>query len=65
VALGGTAILSETPEIYGAEHLLYARSVSDEVSAKLRARLDWWEGYTAKHGAEMDNNPSPGTRPAG
>ena len=65
VALGGTAILSETPEIYGAEHLLYARSVSDEVSAKLRARLDWWEGYTAKHGAEMDNNPSPGNKAGG
>jgi altronate hydrolase len=65
VALGGTAILSETPEIYGAEHLLYARSVSDAVSAKLRARLDWWEGYTAKHGAEMDNNPSPGNKAGG
>jgi altronate hydrolase len=65
VALGGTAILSETPEIYGAEHLLYARSVSPEVSAKLRARLDWWEAYTAKHGAEMDNNPSPGNKAGG
>ncbi|MEO8114041.1 MAG: altronate dehydratase family protein, partial [Phenylobacterium sp.] len=65
VALGGTAILSETPEIYGAEHLLYARSVSRTVSAKLRARLDWWEGYTARHGAEMDNNPSPGNKAGG
>lgn len=65
VALGGAAILSETPEIYGAEHLLYARSVSREVSAKLRARLDWWEAYTARHGAEMDNNPSPGNKAGG
>ncbi len=65
VALGGTAILSETPEIYGAEHLLYARAVSPEVSAKLRARLDWWEDYTARHGAEMDNNPSPGNKAGG
>ncbi|HEX7946794.1 MAG TPA: altronate dehydratase family protein [Phenylobacterium sp.] len=65
VALGGTAILSETPEIYGAEHLLYARSVSPAVSAKLRARLDWWEGYVAKHGGEMDNNPSPGNKAGG
>jgi altronate hydrolase len=65
VELGATVILSETPEIYGAEHLLYARAASDEVSAKLRARLDWWEGYTQRHGAEMNNNPSPGNKAGG
>jgi len=65
VALGGTAMLSETPEIYGAEHLLYARSVSADVSARLRARLDWWEAYVSKHGGEMDNNPSPGNKAGG
>jgi altronate hydrolase len=65
VALGGTVILSETPEIYGAEHLLYARAASPDVSAKLRARLDWWERYTALHGARMDNNPSPGNKAGG
>jgi len=65
VALGGTAILSETPEIYGAEHLLYVRARSPEVSAKLRERLDWWERYTARHGAAMDNNPSPGNKAGG
>jgi altronate hydrolase len=64
-ALGGTVILSETPEIYGAEHLLYARAASPDVSAKLRARLDWWEHYTAIHGAEMNNNPSPGNKAGG
>src|SRR6516164_7856652 len=63
--LGATVILSETPEIYGAEHLLYARAASDEVSAKLRARLDWWENYTRIHGAEMNNNPSPGNKAGG
>ena len=65
VALGGTVILSETPEIYGAEHLLYARAASDEVVQKLRARLDWWEDYTRRHGAEMNNNPSPGNLAGG
>ena len=65
VELGGTVILSETPEIYGAEHLLYARAASPAVSAKLRARLDWWERYTAIHGATMDNNPSPGNKAGG
>jgi altronate hydrolase len=65
VALGATVILSETPEIYGAEHLLYARAKSDAVSAKLRARLDWWEHYTRINGAEMNNNPSPGNKAGG
>lgn len=65
VALGATVILSETPEIYGAEHLLLARSISPEVSAKLNARLEWWERYTKKHGAEMNNNPSPGNKAGG
>jgi altronate hydrolase len=64
-ALGATVILSETPEIYGAEHLLYARAKSPDVSAKLRARLDWWERYTTLHGAEMNNNPTPGNKAGG
>jgi len=62
VNLGGTVILSETPEIYGAEHLLYARARSPEISAKLRARIDWWENYTKINGGEMNNNPSPGNK---
>jgi altronate hydrolase len=65
VALGGTVILSETPEIYGAEHLLYARAKDQVVADKLRARLDWWEHYTSIHGGEMNNNPSPGNKAGG
>jgi altronate hydrolase len=65
VALGATVILSETPEIYGAEHLLLARSISPEVSARLNARMEWWERYTRLHGAEMNNNPSPGNKAGG
>lgn len=60
VAAGGTVILSETPEIYGAEQLLYRRAVSSEVRADLAARLDWWQDYVARNGAELNNNPSPG-----
>lgn len=60
VALGGTVMLSETPEIYGAEHLLAARAVSPEVAAKLMKRIEWWKQYTAKHDATMGDNPSPG-----
>ncbi len=65
VANGGTAILSETPEIYGAEHLLTARAASPEVAEKLAARLVWWEDYTLRNGGEMDNNPSPGNKAGG
>lgn len=65
VAQGGTSILSETPEIYGAEHLLTARAASPDVAQALLDRLDWWEGYCARNGAEMDNNPSPGNKRGG
>jgi len=60
VAAGGTVILSETPEIYGAEQLLFARAETDAVRAALQERLDWWADYVARHGAELNNNPSPG-----
>jgi altronate hydrolase len=62
---GGTAILSETPEIYGAEHLLTRRAVSREVGEKLIQRIKWWEDYTARNGNEMNNNPSPGNKAGG
>jgi len=62
---GGTAILSETPEIYGAEHLLTRRAVSREVGEKLIGRIKWWEEYTARNGNEMNNNPSPGNKAGG
>lgn len=62
---GGTAILAETPEIYGAEHLLTRRAVSREVGEKLVERIRWWEDYTARNGGSMDNNPSPGNKAGG
>jgi altronate hydrolase len=62
---GGTAILSETPEIYGAEHLLTRRAVSREVGEKLVERIHWWEQYTERLGGEMNNNPSPGNKAGG
>ncbi len=62
---GGTAILSETPEIYGGEHLLTRRAISREVSDKLLARIAWWEAYTARNGMQMDNNPSAGNKAGG
>ncbi len=65
VAHGGTAILSETPEIYGAEHLLTRRAVKREVADKLIARIKWWEHYTEINQGEMNNNPSPGNKAGG
>lgn len=62
---GGTAILSETPEIYGAEHLLVRRAASPAAAQKLLARLSWWREYTLRNGAEMNNNPAPGNKAGG
>src|SRR5579883_2774931 len=62
---GGTAVLSETPEIYGAEHLLTRRAVSREVGEKIVKRIKWWEDHCARTGGEMNNNPSPGNNAGG
>jgi altronate hydrolase len=62
---GGTAVLSETPEIYGAEHLLAQRSRSSEVRERFLALFPWWEDYAARNDATLDNNPSPGNKAGG
>jgi altronate hydrolase len=62
---GGTAILSETPEIYGGEHLLTRRAVSTAVADKLMARIRWWEHHCERMDAQMDNNPSAGNKAGG
>jgi altronate hydrolase len=62
---GGTAILSETPEIYGAEHLLTRRAKNQAVGEKLIERIRWWEDYTSRNAGEMNNNPSPGNKAGG
>lgn len=65
VAQGGTAVLGETPEIYGAHHLLAARAVSEEVREALLQRISFWERYAAANGATLDENPSPGNHAGG
>ncbi len=65
VRQGGTTILSETSEIYGAEHLLTRRAETVDVGEKLIERIRWWEEYTERNGGEMDNNPSPGNKRGG
>ncbi len=62
---GGTVIYSETPEIYGAEHLLTQRAQTPEVAEKLISRIRWWEEYTRRNGFDLNNNPSPGNKEGG
>src|SRR5581483_7441272 len=65
VAQGGTSIIGETSEIYGAEHLLTRRAVSRAVGEKLVERIKWWEWYAGIFGAEINNNPSVGNKEGG
>ncbi|MDY8110501.1 altronate dehydratase family protein [Fulvimarina sp. 2208YS6-2-32] len=65
VAQGGTGVLAETPEIYGAEHLLTARAANRKIGDKLIELIHWWEDYTARNKGSMDNNPSPGNKRGG
>jgi altronate hydrolase len=65
VAQGATGVLAETPEIYGAEHLLTRRAVDETVGQRLIDRVLWWEDYTARNLGSMDNNPSPGNKKGG
>ena len=65
VAQGGAGVLAETPEIYGAEHLLTRRAATREVGEKLVGLIRWWEDYTERNKGSMDNNPSPGNKKGG
>ena len=65
VRQGGTAVLAETPEIYGAEHLLTRRAATPAMAEALLARIDWWQAYVTANGGSLDNNPSPGNKLGG
>ena len=65
VAQGGTGVLAETPEIYGAEHLLIRRAIDKATGKRLIGLIDWWQDYTARNHGSMDNNPSPGNKKGG
>ena len=64
-AQGGAGVLAETPEIYGAEHLLTRRAASPAIGEKLVGMIRWWEDYTERNRGSMDNNPSPGNKKGG
>lgn len=65
VAAGGTSVLGETPEVYGAEQMLAERATRPEVGEALLDRIAWWERYTESQGTTLDGNPSPGNKEGG
>ncbi len=66
VEFGGTGILSETPEIYGVEHTLTERSVSNEVAKKLLERVNWWKNiYSLGRDVQINGKVSPGNQKGG
>ena len=62
---GGTTLLSETPEIYGAEHLLFEKSSNEKNIDKQNKQIEWWKKYVASNDSTLDNNPSPGNKKGG
>ena len=65
VKRGGTSVLAETPEIYGAEHLLTRRAIRREIGEKLLRQIEWYKKYVGWFGASFDDNPSPGNKAGG
>jgi altronate hydrolase len=65
VRYGGTSVLAETPEVYGAEHLLTRRALSREVGEKLIERIRWWENHARRYDSTINNNPSHGNKEGG
>jgi len=65
VAAGVRVVLGETPEIFGAEHLLRARAMTPTVAKRIDDLIEWWLDYAARNGVELDDNPSTGNRDGG
>lgn len=62
---GGTAILSETPELYGVEHTLTARAQNLEVGQKIVDRMNWWLEYNKGRDTQINGRVSPGNNAGG
>ncbi|MDM0071556.1 UxaA family hydrolase, partial [Variovorax sp. J31P207] len=62
---GGTIVLSETPETYGAEHLLTRRAERRDIGEKLVQRMQWWDAYAKRENVSLNANPSPGNKAGG
>ena len=64
-ALGGTAVLAETTEIFGAEHLLVRRARNRQVAEKLLGFIAGYKTYLNRFGGSFDDNPTPGNKAGG
>jgi altronate hydrolase len=62
---GGTAILSETPEIYGVEHTLTRRAATPDVAQKLVDRVQWWKRYSEGRDVQINGKVAPGNEAGG
>ena len=62
---GGSAVISETPEVYGAQYLLAGRAISPKVGQKLLTKIEWWRDYLQARGGDFDDNPAPGNHAGG
>ena len=65
VAMGGTAVLTEVPEMFGAEQLLFDRCVSEDVFRKAVALINDYKQYFLAHNQPVSENPSPGNKEGG
>jgi altronate hydrolase len=65
VRAGGTTIITEIPEFFGAEHLFAARARNRDVAAQVLAAMDRFRRYVDRVGRSMAENPSPGNREGG
>ena len=65
VAAGGTSVVSETTELYGAEHLLVPRFRDHPGAVRFLDRLEWWKRHVATYGGTLDHNPSVGNKAGG
>ena len=65
IAMGGSCVLTEVPEMFGAEHLLMQRCESEEVFEKTVALINNFKDYYARHGQVIYENPSPGNKKGG
>ncbi len=65
IASGGSCVLTEVPEMFGAEHLLMQRCESEEIFNKTVALINNFKDYYARHNQVIYENPSPGNKKGG
>ncbi|MBO6257874.1 MAG: altronate dehydratase [Succinivibrio sp.] len=65
VAAGGTSVMTEVPEMFGAEQILMNRAVSEDVFRQTVSLINDFKEYFRSHGETVSENPSPGNKAGG